>query len=463
MNQTVESFITAHCLIEPGDKIIVAVSGGPDSMALIHFLYNHYQHTCTIAAAHVEHGLRGGDSLKDMVLVRDFCENLQIPFYCFHPDIKALKREEKLSTQEAARLARYRWFKKIMDSEGANKLALAHHGDDQIETLLMRQVRGSYFGLQGIPVKRPFGRGMIIRPFLGTEKSSILNYCKENDVSYNLDKSNESEAYQRNRFRKHVLPFIKEENSKAHEAFQRQSEWFKEENEFLQSLAEEKLKQAVYQWGKEGIIVNIMSFLEIPIPLQRRAVHLILNYLSLEAAKLVTAKHLAGILTLMNKDSPAGTIHLPKGLSAVKSYNYFEFSFNRTDMEHGFPAQEIPIPGMVPLKKGKITASVIAKQQFRTEKNIFFQADYEKVSTPLFVRSRLNGDRITPLGMDGSKKLKDLFIDEKVPRDERNNWPVITDSKGNILWVPELRRSSIAPVSEHTEKILLLVYDMEDD
>ena len=462
MIQIIEDFIASHELVVKGDHILAAVSGGPDSIALIHYLNDRYMGNCHLSVAHVEHGLRGKESIEDMEFVEEFCKKWSIPFYSHQPNIGKLKKEKGISTQEAARMARYSWFQTLMPTISANKLALAHHGDDQIETILMRQVRGSLAGLAGIPVKRLLGNLSIIRPFLCVEKKDILTYCKEKGLSFRIDQTNETNTYQRNRFRKKILPFLKEENPKVHEAFQRQSEWIKEDNDFLQSLAETEIKTAVSSQKLDEISINIQSFLQIPIALQRRGVHLLLNYLSEDIGNLVTAKHLDSVVSLLKKDSPSGILHLPKGVRVEKSYNDCVLSLRNPSVHVPLEIIEIPIPGMVPLKKGKITSSIVKEAVYRKEKNAVFTADLNKLSIPLFIRSRQEGDRISPLGLNGSKKLKNLFMEEKIPKADREQWPVIMDKNGKVIWVPLLKRSNIALLTENTEDVLMLVYDRGD-
>ncbi|MBU9710477.1 tRNA lysidine(34) synthetase TilS [Evansella tamaricis] len=461
MNQTVDKFILAHQLLDEEDHILIGVSGGPDSMALLHYL-NH-RHPSSISVAHVEHGLRGKTSIEDMEFVKNFCSKKEIPFYFHQPNVHALKSLKGLSTQEAAREARYNWFLQLMIEIQATKLALAHHGDDQIETVLMRQVRGSYNGLQGIPVRREFGKGSIIRPFLCLEKKEIVKYCIDNHVPYRLDESNTQDTYQRNRFRKSVLPFLKEENPRVHQAFQRQSEWMKEDAILLNNMAEEKTWDTVIVKGKQKVTLSIEEFSLLPMPLQRRGVNLILNYLSPNAVSHMNAKHLEDILALMKRNIPSGTLHLPKGIVIEKSYDHYHFMYGVLgNKEESQEKIEIPIPGMLPLKMGRVRASILSKIDIDLKDESVFMADINKISLPLFIRSREQGDRISPYGLNGSKKVKSIFIEQKIPKGDRVHWPIVTDSHNKIMWIPLLKRSNLALVDEHTEKVVMLEYSLRE-
>ncbi|ADU28360.1 tRNA lysidine(34) synthetase TilS [Evansella cellulosilytica] len=465
MNQIVNEFIKDHQLIYEKDRIIVAVSGGPDSMALLHYLQMvKRDYHLQLIVAHVEHGLRGVESVNDCNFVKSYCEENKLDFFLYEPNVMAMKEELGLSTQEAARFSRYQWFEKLMEEHKATKLAFAHHGDDQVETVLMKQVRGSVVSLQGIPVKRQFGNGMIIRPFLCVEKSDILEYCQEHHIQYRIDQSNDSDNYKRNRFRKYILPFLKEENPSIHKTFQRQSEISTEENEFLQSLAKMEVEKAIDYHQESEICISNQRLLQMPTTLQRRALHLILNYLSLNSGREITVHHFDSIIELIKKASPSGMLHLPKGIFVEKVYDKCLFKVNiHKERPETIQFTKIPIPGMVPLKLGKIHTTVLKNWKSFDAKSDTFIGDIGKLSLPLFVRSRKNGDRLSPYGLDGTKKLKEVFIEKKVPKHLRDQWPVVTDSNDKIIWVPLLKRSNIALVGESTEQVIKIVFDHEND
>ncbi|MFA9559803.1 tRNA lysidine(34) synthetase TilS [Evansella sp. AB-rgal1] len=461
MNQIVNDFIHKHKLIEGNEHILIAVSGGPDSMALLHFLKSEYKNKLSVA--HVEHGLRGNTSLRDFHFVQNYCKLNDIPFYFSQPDVMKVQRQKRVSIQEAARYCRYSWFKELMKDINASKLALAHHGDDQIETILMRQVRGSLTGMKGIPVKRPFGNGTIIRPFLSVEKEILLEYCSQNKILYQEDETNKKEDYQRNRFRKHMLPFLKKENPTLHKTFQRQSEWFTEEDSFLSSLTEEKMKELITFNQENNIIFSIQRFLHLPIPLQRRGVHLILNYLSSDVSRFITSKHIDDILTIIRKGTPSGMITLPNKIIVEKSYDNCIFTFQTTKEVAVDWFVELPTEGMIHTKMGNIHTAVLKNNdEWKADESLFF-GDLDKLSSPLYARCRRPGDKISPLGLQGSKKIKEIFIEGKIPKQERDKWPIVTDNKGHIVWVPMLKRSNAALVDDSTERIVVLKFEREEN
>ncbi|MGJ9385075.1 tRNA lysidine(34) synthetase TilS [Salipaludibacillus sp. CF4.18] len=464
MNPTIELFISRHELIKTGDHLLIAVSGGPDSMALLDFLIGKQMELeLVLSIAHVEHGLRGEASKKDADFVRDFCEARNLPFFLHEPDVLARKQQDRSSIQQAARACRYDWFALLMQDLNADKLVFGHHGDDQIETMLMRQIRGSLSGRKGMPVKRSFSRGEIIRPFLCVDKNAILDYCAKKNIPYRLDLSNEKDDYQRNRIRHHLLPFIKEENSKAHEVFQWQSEALTEEEEWLQGEAEKRLHKITLHKAKYRLTINKDDLLSIPIALQRRVIHLILNYMTVSKDSSFDRHHIKAVQKLLESNDPAASLSLPGFLQVEKSYKLVDFSFS----EEGAKPEETTITkqplterGVFDLPLGRLEMFSNPEDGMKSdnETRSSMVLDCDKVQLPLFVRSRENGDRISIIGSEGTKKLKDLFIDHKIPRRDRGLWPIITDSHGTILWVPFLRRSSEALIDKKSVNILQIAF-----
>ncbi|WP_416148133.1 tRNA lysidine(34) synthetase TilS [Salipaludibacillus sp. HK11] len=464
MKQVIDDFISKHELIQSGDHLMLAVSGGPDSMAMLKFFQNR-QSTARLllTVVHVEHGLRGEDSLKDAAFIEGYCRSQGISFYLHKPDVKARKELDGLGTQEAARLCRYEWFETMMPKIKADKLVLAHHGDDQIETMLMRQIRGSLTGRKGIPLKRPFSQGLIIRPFLCVEKSYLIDYCEEHDVPFRIDLSNQEGNYQRNRIRKSLIPFMKQENPKVHEIFQFQSEVFAEEDQWMQLQSEAALKEVIDCKETNFLSINQQKFLEIHHALQRRVIQLILNYLSGSEKLLLDRHHIKAIQDLLKKKNPSSILHLPDRMLVERSYEQIIFSNSTYVSERKddvIVTEVLEIPGVVNLPRGKLTLHESIKDWKTPHGNGSLSLDLDKVTLPLILRSRKKGDRMSYLGGEGTKKLKDLFIDGKIPKRDRDLWPIVTDSHDIILWVPFLKRSAEAVVGETSTRVIQMTYDI---
>ncbi|OZM55829.1 tRNA lysidine(34) synthetase TilS [Lottiidibacillus patelloidae] len=458
--QTVHGFIKRHQLIKNNSTIVVGVSGGPDSLALLHFLWNHRTHFgINVIAAHVDHMLRGEQSHDDYLAVAAFCDALGILLEAEKIDVNSYKKKEKLSTQVAARNARYAFFEDVMKKHHADYLALAHHGDDQVETMIMNQVRGSVgFGQAGIPFKRPFSEGMIIRPFLSITKDEIEHYCKEEKILPRYDESNESDSYTRNRFRKYVLPFLKKENPNVHLRMQTQSELLMADQQWLIKEAEEKLSDLLISKSRETVILAVEKFIHVPFPLQRRMITLILNYLYGQNAQDLSYVHIQQVLDLLNNKHPSGELFLPKGIYISRSYSCCSFSVHMLKEDHFSYEKELHIPGQCETPIGTIQVSLEEKLPTIKDEKSFFVCNYEDLTLPIIVRTRVPGDRMTLKGSPGSKKLKAIFIDQKVDKELRDVWPVVVDGNNNILWLPKLKLSSFAQTSQNTAKYVVFTF-----
>lgn len=462
MEHVVDRFVQKHQLLTKESTVVVGVSGGPDSMALLHYILNRKQSfSLQIVVAHVNHMLRGNESLADYEYVEQFCRNCNILFEGAHIDVNAYKKEHQLTTQVAARKCRYQFFSEVMKKYSAECLALGHHGDDQIETMLMRQTRGAIgFARAGIPVKRPFANGTVIRPLLCLEKAEIEHYIKQAGIEPRRDPSNEENDYMRNRFRHTVLPFLKRENPKVHERFQQQSEDLYSDEQVLMEEAERLFDIVVERHNQDELIVDVQRFLSIAIALQRRVVQLILNCLYQSDFTYVTNVHIDQIIHLFMNKHPSRTLHLPANLYVIRSYNRVTFTFTMINKKREFSFRVQP-PFEINLPCGKLTGKISDTMPEVLNPNVFV-GDAHAFEWPLTVRTRKPGDRMHPQGMDGSKKLKSIFIDEKIERQRRDFIPVIEDASGKIIWIPSVKRAKFGLVSNETRKFLFLSYEMND-
>lgn len=440
-------------------KIVIGVSGGPDSLALLHYMLGEKEKkNLSIVAAHVDHMFRGQESYEDAMFVKSFCEQYKIPFEMIRINVPEMMEATGKSSQLAAREARYGFFLNIMEKYDYPYLALGHHGDDQIETMLMRVTRGSTgMARAGIPFSRPFYKGSIFRPFLCLSKDEIWNYCDKHKLSPRLDPSNEKGVYSRNRFRKQVLPFLKAENPHVHESFQRFSEDLTSDEAYLQELTEKKMNTVVKIREKGKITIDINRFLEVPLPLQRRGIQLILNYLYSEKPADLSAVHIDQVFHLLHHSEPSGKYDFPNGLKVIRSYLQLSFQFQPDQVEPYF--FEVNEPGTIFLPSGgSIRIEYLNREISAVNPHMaFFHRD--KLKWPIIIRTRKNGDRMTLKGMLGTKKLKDIFIDQKISVQDRAGWPVITDNEGNIIWLPGLKKSSFEGIDSSAKQYILLTYN----
>ncbi|RFU62657.1 tRNA lysidine(34) synthetase TilS [Peribacillus glennii] len=438
-------YIYKHKLIPEKSSLVAGVSGGPDSLVLLHFLNSVKDELeFKLVVAHVDHMFRGEESYQDYLFVESVCREWDIPFEGKRINVPEYMDISGESTQNAARDLRYSFFKDVMNKYKSSLLVLGHHGDDQIETMLMRITRGaSGMARAGIPAKRRFHDGWVIRPFLVASKNELINYAKENGLEPRLDPSNEKDVYLRNRFRHSVLPFLKSENPRSHEHYQRFSEELFEDEAFLQELAAKHIEDIWIEKQDGYASIKLERLQLMPKPLQRRAIQLILDYLYTERPSSLSALHIDQLFALFFCPQPSAELHLPAGLYAEKSYQTGIFRFFQPERpEYSLHLQ---IPGDNILPNGyKIKAQYINGEIPDSYGNDSFIIPALTSDLPLIVRTRKDGDRISIKGLGGSKKLKDIFIDEKIPKSRRNDWPVVMNQRGEILWLPGLKKSDQA-------------------
>ncbi|MFD3448323.1 tRNA lysidine(34) synthetase TilS [Microbacteriaceae bacterium 4G12] len=459
--QKVDSFVAQYNLLRSHTTVVIAVSGGSDSLALLHyFLERKKQDALQLIVAHVDHMFRGEESKQDLIYVKQLCEQLDVICEAKQIDVTAYQKEHQLSAQVAARECRYAYLKTIMKKYGADYLALGHHGDDQIETILMRLVRGSTpKGYAGILAKRSFGQGEMIRPLLAVTKEEIESYCERKKIIPRIDPTNKKETYTRNRFRKHVLPCLKKENPHVHERFQAFSRFIQEDEDYLQELAFQKMNKVIKKQDKNNISMSIPAFQSLPMPLQRRGIQLILNYLyEYRLPSSLSSIHIEQVLAFLKRTHPSGSLDFPEGLKVIRTYEECCFGFLE-DKNLPF-SYTLQIPGKVILPNGDEITACISKGFPEVYNSSVFVGLYDAFSMPLTVRSRKEGDRITIKGMNGTKKIKAIFIEEKVPKINREEWPVVCDAEGNIVWLPLLRRcaSAISPKEANESSYILIHY-----
>ncbi|SFD01616.1 hypoxanthine phosphoribosyltransferase [Bacillus sp. OV322] len=435
--------ISKHRLIPKKSKLLVGISGGPDSLVLLHFLKSVRELLeIELTAAHIDHMIRGEESYQDFLFVKKICQAWNIPFEGKRINVPVRMQKTGESTELAARTVRYAFFDEVIRRKELDLLVLGHHADDQIETMLMRMARGATGKARGgIPVIRAFGKAKLVRPFLAVSKDEIMQYARSHGLEPRVDPSNEQDIYTRNRFRHSMLPFLKRENPKVHEHFQRLSEEIYDDEQFLLDMARDKLGTIMLEQNQDFSSVDIRQFSTVPKPLQRRMIQLILNYLYIERPSSLSALHIDQLFALFSNPHPSAELHLPEGLIAEKSYGtcFFRFFSNQAP-EYSVVLE---IPGDTFLPNGyKIKAQYIEEEIPKTIGNHSFIFESDKLRLPLIARTRSNGDRMAVKGSGGTKKLKDIFINEKIPMSQRNAWPVVTDQAGEIIWLPGLKKSN---------------------
>jgi tRNA(Ile)-lysidine synthase len=452
MYRTILEFIRRNRLFTPGDRIIVALSGGADSVCLLVVL-NELKDVLglTLKAVHVHHGLRGREADRDSEYAKELSQSLGVPFSCTHVDAAGYAREHRMSVEEAGRHLRYEIFEKERIEFDGNKIAVAHHADDQAETILYHLFRGT--GLKGMGGIRPM-RDRIVRPLLSVSKEEILAYLKEKGISYCEDSTNAHTDYARNRIRGFLLPKIREQiNTRASENIIHAGEMAAKADEYLEKQAENFLKGCGTQETDESgrftaYAVEAEKLLKEDDIIKTYVIRSMIR--SVKASmKDITMTHVESATALLS--APQGKqVDLPGGLLAVRISDGLWIK-NKNQNESVDNSRDSLLPKVdfqiFPYKKGQ-----------EIPKNGYTKwFDYDKIKCALSVRYRKTGDYMTLTG-GGKKTVKAFMIDEKVPREERGKIPLIADDS-HVLWVIGYRISEYYKITDDTHTVIQMQLD----
>lgn len=449
--EKVKNFILKQKLISPKDTILVGVSGGPDSMTLLFVLSSlRKELDFSIVVCCVDHKLRP-ESKEEAIFVSKVAQNLGLPFILKELDLNKMKKQGSL--EEIARIARYRALEEARVESNSNKIAVAHHLDDQVETVIMRIIRGtSIKGLRGIPIKN----GNIIRPLMCVWREEILDFCKENDIAYVIDSSNLSLSFTRNRIRLELLPKLTEYNPKVKEAILKIASQAEELDQFLSHLEENALEK--YKISNGEFYLPIEDINTFPNLLKRRVFMKILIDISPKPNEVRDESY--RMIEYLLESSTGKKLNLPGGAIAYRDHSGIRILKGELEI---LPIYELNVPGITIIDKlnKKIYTEITENGRYLKEKlsnNLYtFYLDFDKIKLPIYLRSPKEGERFSPLGFKGkSKKLQDIMVDRKIPREYRRLYPVIVDSNGEIICIPEYTISERVKVTDNTKRILVV-------
>lgn len=446
----IQKYIIEHSLIKPEEMVIAGVSGGPDSMALLHILdslrpvlgFN-------LAVAHLNHCLRP-EAAAEENFVRDYCQHREIMFYSRQVDVGQLASEEKKSLEEAGRDSRYQYFAQLAANLGASKIATAHHQDDNAETVLLNLIRGS--GIKGLRGIRPVN-GKIIRPLLCVNKSDIEHYLAVNSIRYCIDQSNYSTDYLRNRIRHQLLPLLKQNyNPRIVDSLNQLADIAAAENEAAEFETARVWGQLVKRNTADEITLD-GDYLRLLHPAAQRRI-ILKTLFTLYGESGWDFQDIELVRNLLAKSGSTKSLQLKKGLYVKKIYGEVVFS-SQPPGQVSFNYQ-VTIPGQVfiPETGQSFRFDLLGREDFIPEPGDFY-LDYDKIEGELYLRSRQPGDLFSPRGMQGRKKIKDFFIDLKVPQEERNLIPLLATTE-EIYAILGFRVSRQAVVDAGTSRILLI-------
>ncbi|KPK76661.1 MAG: hypothetical protein AMJ89_03810 [candidate division Zixibacteria bacterium SM23_73] len=444
-----------------GDKILVAVSGGPDSVALLYALLEiKDEFNLRLYVAHLNHKLRGRESDQDQKFVKNLASKLNLKFFSKSIDVKKEARKKKLSLEEAARLVRYRYLENLADRIKAQKIAMGHHADDQAETFLMRLLRGAGgSGLSGIPPKR----GKIVRPLIEIKKEEIEKFLKQKGLSYRTDSSNLLPNYFRNKIRLLLLPQIKKNfNPKIVDVLNRASNIISLQQQYVEKNCEEILRLVCKSKRKNKIVLDLKRFIHYDISLKREMIRLCVKELVGDRfASLTTSStelsfdSIERTLSLIQKEKSGRKVKLIGNTWAEVSGENLAI-YSRKEKQYNYP---ISFPGKKNLRslgmniKSKIVSRPSLPQKIKSKGEEVAFLDWEKLKGQFRLRSRRPKDKFKPLGMQGTKSIADFLIDMKVPRYERDEVMLLT-TKGKIAWILGHRIGDEFKVTDKTKKVL---------
>lgn len=412
-------------LLDENDSIVVAVSGGPDSMCLLNILKKikkkkHFR----LIVAHVNHNVRI-ESEQEKITIEKYCEDNNLLF-----EYLKIEKYNNDNFHDFARKKRYQFFDELIKKYNAKYLMTAHHGDDLVETIMMRLTRGSTLkGYSGFPMISECGDYKIVRPLITKTKLEIQEYMDQNKFWYAIDKSNYKDVYTRNRYRKYILPRLKDENHNVHLKFKDFSDKIRNISNFLEKYTDKVITKI---YTKEKIDIN--EFLKEEKAVKDNILYRILQEVYQNDINLINSKHISSIYDVINSNKNI-SIDLPGNFKFIKEYDFCFIS-----KEESVNNYKLEIVDKVTLPTGK-NIKIIDKCNLSNNDVIYLSS--EDLALPLYVRNRKKGDKILVKNMNHLKKVKDIFINEKIPQSIRTIYPIVVDSNDQIIWIPGIKKSHL--------------------
>ena len=449
--QMVERAITQQSLLPDGASVLVGLSGGADSVALLKVLRRlSAAHGWSVSAAHFNHGIRGVGAEADEHFCRELCEFEGVKLYCETEDIPAFAKANGLSIESAGRQRRYEFLERVRARQGIDYIAVAHHMDDNAESVLLHLFRGSgLLGLTGIQPKR----GRIVRPLLGVRRSQIEAYLEAEGSTYCTDETNLLPDGTRNRLRLEVMPYLEQHiNSALVPTLCSTAELLLQDEAYLSGQAEEALERARGDGGFDRAMLD-----ELPTPIKARAIRMALAEAGAEVD--IERVHVEAVMELLHGRTGA-MLTLPRAV-AYNSYSLIKFESGDSMPDQPEFETELVIPGEVTTPAGVFKTEVIEDVSvFYKSKTVAF-LDMDRITLPVTVRTRREGDRFHPVGAPGRRKLKEYFIDKKVERKVRDTIPLAA-IEDEVLFIPGFGASDTAKITEDTRRMLKIEFIRND-
>jgi tRNA(Ile)-lysidine synthase len=448
----VTAAIKKHSMLSGGEKILIGLSGGPDSVCLLHILNNLKDgFRLDLHALYIDHGLRPEETPEEVDFCKILCENLNVPFLTKTIEVKSYAKGKKINKQDAARELRYRVFEETAYEVNAHKIALGHTADDQLETFFMRFFRGSGpKGLSGIPPVR----GNIIRPLIETERREIEEFLDEQGINHITDSSNLKKNYLRNRLRLSFIPEIKKINPHITQTLSGTMDILREEEKYFDIIVTKTLMKLICRKTDSRIELFLIPLEAMEKVILRRVLRRAID--ATKGLRGIEFTHIEDIIDLIKQGRQGDRLCLPKELKVIKNYSTLVIT-SETPQKLG--TFTLAVPGEVFLNeiRAAIKASIDDKADSYGDKKTMAVFDADKTGSIIIVRSREKGDFFYPAGFGKRKKLQDYFVDEKVPRDERDAIPIVV-SGANIVWIAGFRGDERFKVSDVTKRFLKIEF-----
>ena len=443
--------IKKHSMLKAGQRVLVGLSGGPDSVCLLAVLKRiKDDYNLTVHAMYVNHNLRPDEIPAEIAFCEEFCNEMKVDFSVRSVDVKGYVKEQGINKQEAARDLRYKAFHEAAMEIRADKIALAHNADDQAETIFMRLIRGAgASGLAGMPAKR----GPVIRPLLEIERRDIEDFLVRENLRWVTDSSNLQTDYFRNKFRLTIMPELKKINPGLIQSVNRTVSILQEEERYLGIIVTKTLMKMISRKTGTRIELFLTPMESMDIVILRRVLRRALD--ETEGLRGISFIHIEEIIRLVKEGMSGDRIYLPRGIRVIKDYSLLVIT---SEEPRKIASYEINVPGEVAI----VGSGVVIKASFEEEGEDFGDGkssvllDAANMNFPLKIRPRNQGDFFYPYGFGKRKKLQDFFVDEKVPRDERDSIPLVV-SGDDVIWVAGYRADDRFRVSGSTKKFLRLV------
>lgn len=422
--------------------VVIGVSAGPDSMCLLDLLQ---KKTTKIVVCHINHNVRK-ESIEEEEYITKYCQDKNIIL-----EKTTINNYQENNFENEARKKRYMFYEEILKKYNSKTLLLAHHGDDLIETILMKISRGSNLeGYAGIKEISNVKNYQIIRPLLKYTKEDIINYNKSNNIKYYNDSSNQSTNYTRNRYRLNILPLLKKEDKNIHKKYLKYSKTLIEYDDYIKR----EVKRNINNVYKDNII-NIDNLNKLDTFLIKNILYNIMNNIYQNKNNIITDRHIQNIISLLNNTKPNIKIDLPNNKEIVKEYNKLIIKDKTSDIKN----YKIEF-------NDKIEIENLIIEEIESEdddSNSVCRLNSKDITLPLYIRNREDGDYIILKGSNNRKKIKEIFIEKKLPLKKRNNYPLLVDSNNNIIWIPNIKKSKFCNKKSENYDIIIRCNERKED